>query len=62
MYILPASIRSSLVITASVLFPSGSTSLDNFKLSLVDMSVLAVLTARIIELGFWIYFMIKFFT
>lgn len=58
--VLPASMRSSLVTTAKVLLPSGSTSLDILIASLVAMSVLAAVTARIIEFGFPIYLIIRF--
>uniref|UniRef100_A0A8W7Q0F7 Uncharacterized protein n=1 Tax=Anopheles coluzzii TaxID=1518534 RepID=A0A8W7Q0F7_ANOCL len=52
----PASIRSSLVSTASVRRPSGSTSFAILSASLVAMSVLAAVTASMIEFGFSMYF------
>ena len=48
----PASMRSSLVMTAKVLRPSGSMSLAILSDSEVAMSALAGLTARIIEFGY----------
>lgn len=57
---LPASMRSSFVTTASVLLPSGSTSLDILIASLVAISVLAAVTANIIEFGFAMYLIIRF--
>lgn len=52
--------RSSFVTTASVLLPSGSTSLDILIASLVAISVLAAVTANIIEFGFAMYLIIRF--
>lgn len=57
---LPASIRSSFVTTAKVLLPSGSTSFAIFIASLVAISVLAAVTAKIMEFGLEIYFTIRF--
>ena len=55
----PASMRSSLVMTAKVLRPSGSMSLAILSDSEVAMSALAGLTARIIEFGLVMYLRIR---
>ena len=49
----------TLVTTASVLRPSGSISLAILSASEVAMSALAGETARMMELGFWMYFRIS---
>lgn len=46
--------------TAKVLLPSGSTSFAILIASLVAMSVLAAVTAKIMEFGFAIYLIIRF--
>ena len=50
--VVPLSIRSSLVTTAIDLSPSGSIFLGIFKLSNVDESVFAVMTAKKIEFDY----------
>ena len=52
----PVSIRSILVSTPIVLWPSGSTSLASFKPSELARSTLAAVTANMIALAFWICF------
>ena len=51
----PWSIKSSLVSTASVRSPRGSTCLENASASLLARSALAALTAKMITLSFSMY-------